>query len=220
MQEEKNGNKITELVFILDKSGSMAGKESDTVGGFNAMIAERQKSGGGALVTTVLFSNEWTMLHDRKPIGEIEPLTGKDNAPLGGTALLDAIGDAIEHIKKVHKYARSEDVPTHTIFSITTDGLENASTRFSSDRVKKMIKEQEAEHDWQFLFAAANIDAVETAKDIGISASRAANYKVKMDTRPMYMAMSRMISNLEADEQKDDYETVLKELKEKRKKKR
>ncbi len=178
-------NKSTELVFILDKSGSMAGMEKDTVGGFNAMIEKQKEGNGKTYVNTVLFSNFTHVLHDRKPLDEIEPLTEKDYRVGGCTALLDAIGGTIEHIKNIHRYIRPEDVPEHTVFVITTDGLENASRTYRSDTVKKMIKEQE-EKGWEFLFVAANIDAVETAQSIGIRRDRAVNYSVEDETTEMF----------------------------------
>ncbi len=169
-------NNVTELVFILDRSGSMAGLQGDTVGGFNAMIEKQKGEEGKVLVSTVLFSNTSTVLHDRVEVHDIKPLTEKEYIVGGCTALMDAIGGAIHHIGNVHKYARPEDVPAHTMFVITTDGMENASVAYSSDRVKEMIKRQETEHGWEFLFVAANIDAVETAARIGIRRERAANY--------------------------------------------
>ena len=170
-------NADTELVFIIDRSGSMSGFEEDTIGGFNSMI-ERQRSGEGeVLVSTVLFNNRSTVVHDRVPISQIKPLTRYDYSAGGNTALLDAIGDAIHHIGNVHKYARREDVPKNTVFVITTDGMENASRCYGSDMVKQMIKERTDKYGWEFIFVAANIDAVETADRIGIRSSRAANYR-------------------------------------------
>ena len=171
-------NNDTELVFILDRSGSMAGFEDDTIGGFNAMI-EKQKSEGEGMVyvSTVLFDNVCEVLHDRVPIGEIKPMTRRDYRVRGCTALLDAIGGAIHHIGNVHKYARPSDVPRHTVFVITTDGMENASRQYSYSDIKSKIKRQTEKYGWEFIFLAANIDAAATAKDIGIRPDRAANYK-------------------------------------------
>ena len=192
--KKKIGNNITELVCILDRSGSMSGLESDTVGGFNAMIEKQKRADGVCLVSTVLFDTESTVLHDRVPIGQVRPMTAADYTPGGCTALLDALGDAIRHIGNIHKYARAEDVPAHTIFVITTDGLENASRRYGSDAVKRMIERQKERFGWEFLFLAANIDAVETAERIGISADRAANYRADGDgTGRMFRAMSRAV---------------------------
>ena len=187
---EKIKNGITEMVFIIDKSGSMAGMEEDTVGGFNAMIEKQKKLDGKCYVSTVLFSNRSSVLHDRIDIQKIEPLTEREYCVGGGTALLDAIGGAIHHIGNVHKYARNEDVPEHTIFVITTDGMENASCEYDSERVKQMIRRQEERYGWEFLFVAANIDAVETARNIGIRRERAANYKqTREGTHKVYEAV-------------------------------
>ena len=169
-------NNITEIVFILDKSGSMSGLEKDTVGGFNSMLNKQRGEDGTAFVSTVLFDNESHVLHDRVPLDEIGEMSERDYLPSGCTALLDAIGGAIHHIGNIHKYARKEDVPEHTIFIITTDGMENASHRYSADKVKKMIERQKEKHGWEFLFLGANIDAISTAKNIGISADRAVDY--------------------------------------------
>ena len=167
---------LTEIVFILDRSGSMSGLESDTIGGFNSMI-ERQKSAEGeALISTVLFDNLSEVIHDRVRVQDIKPMTREDYTVRGCTALLDAIGGAIQHIGNIHKYARNEDVPEHTLFVITTDGMENASRRYDSEKVKKMIERQKEKYGWEFLFLGANIDAVETARHFGISEDRAVNY--------------------------------------------
>ena len=167
---------LTELVFILDKSGSMSGLEKDTIGGFNSMLQRQKEAEGSALVSTVLFSNESTVIHDRADVQKVEPLTEKQYFVGGCTALIDAIGGAIHHIGNVHKYAREEDRPEHTIFVITTDGMENASHRYTSDQVKAMVQRQKDKYGWEFLFLGANIDAVETAAHFGIEESRAVNY--------------------------------------------
>lgn len=194
---EKIKNGITEMVFIIDKSGSMAGMEEDTVGGFNAMIEKQKKLDGKCYVSTVLFSNRSSVLHDRMDIQKIEPLTEREYCVGGGTALLDAIGGAIHHIGNVHKYARNEDVPEHTIFVITTDGMENASCEYDSERVKQMIRRQEERYGWEFLFVAANIDAVETARNIGIRRERAANYKqTREGTHKVYEAVEYAMCSL------------------------
>ena len=167
---------LTEMVFILDKSGSMAGLEADTIGGFNAMIERQKQADGEALVSTVLFSSRSTVIHDRVDLRRIEPLTKRQYFVGGCTALIDAIGGAIHHIGNVHKYAREEDRPEHTIFVITTDGMENASHAYTSDEVKAMVQRQKERYGWEFLFLGANIDAVETAAHFGIGEDRAVTF--------------------------------------------
>jgi len=167
---------LTEMVFILDKSGSMAGLEADTIGGFNSMIERQRKAEGEAIVSTVLFSNNSTVIHDRVDVRKVEPMTDRQYFVGGGTALIDAIGGAIHHIANVHKYAREEDRPEHTVFVITTDGMENASHRYSSDEVKAMVRKEKEQYGWEFLFLGANIDAVETAARFGIGRDRAVNF--------------------------------------------
>ena len=167
---------MPEIVFILDRSGSMSGLEADTIGGFNSMIEKQKKTEGEALISTVLFDSTSEVLYDRVNIRTIRPMTDNDYTVRGCTALLDAIGGAIHHIGIVHKYARPEDVPEHTLFVITTDGMDNASRFYTSDRVKQMIERQKQKYGWEFLFLGANIDAVETARHFGIGADRAVNY--------------------------------------------
>lgn len=173
---EIKGNNITELVFILDRSGSMSGLESDTIGGFNSLIEKQKKQEGECYVSTLLFDNETEVIHDRVKLSEIKPMTDEDYYVRGCTALVDALGGAIKHIGNIHKYAKPEDVPQHTMFVITTDGMENASYRYTADKVKAMIERQKEKYGWEFLFIGANIDAVETAKDYGIAPNRAVNY--------------------------------------------
>lgn len=167
---------LTEMVFILDRSGSMAGLEADTIGGFNGMIERQKKAEGEALVSTVLFSDRSRVIHDRVDLKKIEPMTDAQYFVGGCTALIDAIGGAIHHIANVYKYAREEDRPEHTLFVITTDGLENASHEYSSDQVKKMIEQQKETAGWEFLFLGANIDAVETARSFGIEEDHTVNF--------------------------------------------
>lgn len=169
-------NNLTEMVFILDRSGSMSGLEKDTIGGFNSLIDKQKDVEGEALVSLVLFNSESEVVLDRKDLPSVPELTDQVYRASGFTALLDAVGGAIRHIGHVHKYARAEDVPKNTLFVIITDGMENASRKYSADRVKSMIERQKAEYGWEFLFLGANIDAVETAAQFGIGADRAANY--------------------------------------------
>ena len=200
-------NNITEIVFILDRSGSMAGFEGDTIGGFNATVEKQRKEEGRAYVSTVLFDNESEVIHDRVPLERIAPMTAEDYRVGGCTALFDAIGGAIHHIGNIHKYARPEDVPEHTVFVITTDGMENASHRYSSQKVKQMIERQREKFGWEFIFLAANIDAVETAENIGIRRERAVNYhQDAKGTGIMYCAMSQAISSVRENKSLDNAE--------------
>ena len=186
--KEKNG--ITELVFILDRSGSMSGLESDTIGGFNSLIEKQKKEDGKCFVSTILFDNVIETLHDRIELEKVEKMTDKDYSVRGCTALIDAIGMTVKHIEDIHKYIRKEDVPEHTMFVITTDGLENASTKYSSDEVKKMV-EAKKEIGWEFLFIGANIDSVETARHFGIDEERAVNYHAdKKGTAVLFESVS------------------------------
>lgn len=162
-----------EVVFILDRSGSMARQESDVIGGFNAMIEKQREKGYPALVTTVLFNNRIHSLHDRIPLEKVPPMTCADYCVGGSTALLDAMGETIRHIQNIHKYARLEDRPAKVLFVIMTDGLENASRQFNNGQIKRMVKEQEEDAGWEFLFVGADIDAFTAADDVGIRHSRA-----------------------------------------------
>ena len=167
---------LTEMVFILDRSGSMGGLEKDTIGGYNSLIEKQKKEEGEALVSTVLFDHEQEVLLDREPLDKVKNMTEDEYYVRGCTALLDAIGGAIHHIGNIHKYAREEDVPEKTIFVITTDGLENASKRYSYRDIKKMIKRQEEKYGWEFLFLGANIDVAKESDRLGIRQDRAVRY--------------------------------------------
>ena len=198
----KKNNNITELVFILDRSGSMSGLESDTVGGFNTMIEKQKKQNAPCYVSTVLFNHTSEVLYDRVKLGEVQKMTEDDFFVGGSTALMDAIGGAIHHIGNIHKYIRPEDVPANTMFVIMTDGMENASRNYSSDRVKQMIVRQKKRYGWEFLFIGANIDAVETAARYGIDADRAVNYHAdKEGTRVVYQSVANAVCNVRANKE-------------------
>ena len=190
---------LTELVFILDRSGSMAGLEDDTIGGFNAMIERQKGEPGEAIVSTVLFDNCSKVIHDRLPLGRVPALTRKEYYVRGCTALLDAVGGAIHHIGNVHKYAREEDRPERTLFVITTDGMENASRTYDYRRVKALIERQKERYGWEFLFLGANIDAAKEAARFGITADRAANYHADHEgTNVIYEAVSETVCSFRA----------------------
>lgn len=186
---------LTELVFILDRSGSMQGLEADTIGGFNSMLSKQQKEAGEVYLSTVLFDDKAEVLHDRVRVDAVRPITQKEYYVRGCTALLDALGGAIRHIGNIHKYARSEDVPEHTLFVITTDGMENASRHYTAPQIKAMIQRQKEKYGWEFLFLGANIDAVETAGRLGIGSDRAVNYhNDSVGTRLNYATVSAAVS--------------------------
>lgn len=192
-------NNTTELVFILDRSGSMAGLEADTIGGFNSMIEKQKKQDGKCYVSTILFDHETQVVHDRVELSSVKPMTGNDYFVRGSTALIDAIGSSIHHIANIHKYARPEDVPQNTMFVITTDGMENASRKYSSSEVKGMIEKEKEKYGWEFIFIGANIDAVETAKHLGINSDRAVNYHAdSKGTDVLYSTVSNAVSNMRA----------------------
>ena len=188
---------LTELVMILDRSGSMSGLEADTIGGYNAMLEKQRKEPGEVLVTTVLFDDKIERLHDRVPLSRLSPITDREYYVRGCTALLDAIGGTIRHIAGIHKYAREEDRPEKTIFIITTDGLENASHRYSYQRVRQMVEKEQEKYGWEFLFLGANMDAIAEARRFGISADRAANYQCDSEgTRLNYEVLSDAVCEL------------------------
>ncbi len=188
---------LTEIVFILDRSGSMSGLEKDTIGGYNSLMRKQKGEEGEAIISTVLFDNQIKVLHDRVDLNKIEPMTENEYYVGGCTALLDAVGGAIHHIGNVHKYARKEDVPEKTLFIITTDGMENASTRYTYDKVKHMIERQKEKFGWEFLFLGANIDAIEVAGRFGIKEDRAVNYNCDSEgTAVNYKALSKAVSRV------------------------
>ena len=190
---------MTELVFILDRSGSMSGLEGDTVGGFNSMIGKQKQEPGACLVSTVLFDNFSEVIHDRVPLENVPKLTEKEYYVRGCTALLDAVGGAIHHIGNIHKYARPEDRPEKTMFVITTDGLENASRRYGSDKVKAMIRRQTEKYGWEFIFLGANIDAAKEAARFGIGADRAVRYQSdSVGTALNYEVIGEAVSSIRA----------------------
>ena len=190
---------LTELVFILDRSGSMAGLEKDTIGGFNAMIEKQKREDGEAVISTVLFDNRSEVIHDRLALDAVPRMTEKEYYVRGCTALLDAVGGAIHHIGNVHKYAREEDRPEKTLFVITTDGMENASRRYSYEKVRAMITRQKEKYGWEFIFLGANIDAAREAARFGIGADRAANYHADaMGTQVLYGAVCETVCNFRA----------------------
>lgn len=197
---------LTELVFILDRSGSMQGLEADTIGGFNSMLEKQKKEPGEAFVSTVLFDDRVEVLHDRVKADRVKPITSEEYYVRGCTALLDAVGGAIRHIGNIHKYARPEDVPAHTLFVITTDGMENASYRYSARKVREMIRRQKEKYGWEFLFLGANIDAVETAGYLGIDADRAVNYHCdSAGTRLNYEVVARAVSTVRCNAPLDEH---------------
>lgn len=188
---------LTEIVFILDRSGSMGGLEADTIGGYNSLIERQKKEDGEVYVSTVLFDDVCEVLHDRVPLEDIKPMTDREYYVRGCTALLDAIGGAIHHIGNVHKYAREEDRPEKTLFIITTDGQENSSRRYSYDKVKRMVERQKERFGWEFLFLGANIDAVAEAGRFGIRSDRAVNYHCdSKGTAVNYKALSKAVSKV------------------------
>ena len=185
---------LTEIVFILDRSGSMSGLEADTIGGFNSMIAKQKKEEGEAYVSTVLFDDRCEVLHDRIPMDRVPVMTEEEYYVRGCTALLDAVGGAIRHIANVHKYAREEDRPEKTLFVITTDGMENASRQYSYEKVQAMIKKEQEKYGWEFIFIGANIDAVQEAARFGIRKERAVNYvHDEVGTQVLYSSVSKAV---------------------------
>lgn len=186
---------LTELVFILDKSGSMSGLEKDTIGGFNSMLEKQRKETGNVVISTVLFDDRMQVLHDRADLTGIKNLTDKDYQVGGCTALLDALGKSIKHINKVQKALPEEECPAKTMFIITTDGQENSSHEFSYEKIKKMVEKKQEKKQWEFLFLGANMDAISAAADIGIKANRATNFHCDaVGTAVNYSALSKAVS--------------------------
>ena len=204
---------LTEMVFILDRSGSMCGLEKDTIGGFNSMIKQQKQAEGSAVVSTVLFDDEIKVLHDRVAIDKIREMTDEDYFTCGCTALLDAVGGAIHHIGNIHKYARNDDVPEKTIFVIITDGLENSSRRYNLAKVKKMISRQKEKYGWEFLFVGANIDAVHTAGAMGIQEDNAVDYVADSEgTEVVYSVLSETVINIrENGKMQSDWQAAIRE---------
>lgn len=201
---------LTEVVFILDRSGSMSGLEADTIGGFNSMIEKQKKEEGEALISTVLFDDQSEVLYDRVPVSKIEPMTDHQYYVRGCTALLDAVGGAIHHIANVHKYAREEDRPEKTLFIITTDGMENASRKYDYKKVREMVEKEKEKYGWEFLFLGANIDAIEVAGRFGISANRALNYECdSIGTQVNFRAVSNVVSGLRRSKNREEAEYVM-----------
>lgn len=189
-------NNLTEIVFILDASGSMYSLTADTIGGFNSMLAQQKEEPGEAYVSTVIFSDNSRVIHDRVKIGSVPELTAADYRASGCTALLDAVGGAIHHIGNIHKYARPEDVPARTLFIITTDGMENASRCYDLAKVRKMIERQKKRHGWEFIFLGANIDAAETARTMGISEERSVNWSANAEGSAMlFRSVGKAVCN-------------------------
>ncbi len=201
---------LTEVVFILDRSGSMSGLEADTIGGFNSMIGKQKKEDGEAVISTVLFDDQQEVVYDRQPVKMVEPMTDRQYYVRGCTALLDAIGGAIHHIGNVHKYAREEDRPEKTMFIITTDGMENASRFYTYDRVKYMVERQKEKYGWEFLFLGANIDVISVAARFGINADRTINYECdQVGTSLNYQVMSETITALRHAKNKEDLDQAV-----------
>ena len=201
---------LTEIVFILDRSGSMSGLESDTIGGFNSMIKKQKEEEGEAYISTILFDSVSEVIYDRVPVSKIEQMTENQYYTRGCTALLDAIGSAIRHIANVHKYAREEDKPAKTLFVITTDGMENASKIYSYKKIKSMIEYRKEKNGWEFIFLGANIDAIATASRFGISANRAMNYHSDhRGTQLNYRFLAKTVSGLRRAESPAEFDEVI-----------
>ena len=194
-KNDKKTAEVTEIVFILDRSGSMGGLENDTIGGYNSMLKKQKKEAGEAIVSTILFDDKIEVLHDRLPIKKIDPITDDEYFVRGSTALLDAVGGAINHINGVHKKLEKDERPDKTLFIITTDGMENASSEYTYDKVKKLVEKQKEKDHWEFIFLGANIDAVEVAGRFGVARNRAVRYECdSAGTALNFEVMSNMVS--------------------------
>lgn len=199
INENEGKNNITELVFILDRSGSMSGLEKDTIGGFNSMIQKQKEEEGQVIISTVLFDHNISVLHDRQNLENIQALTEKDYYVGGCTALLDAVGQSIKHINDVQKKMPANERPTKTMFVITTDGQENSSHKYNYDKIKKMVEKKQDKKGWEFLFLGANMDAIKAAGDIGIKANRSVNFHCDAEgTAVNYKALSKAVSKFRA----------------------
>ena len=201
---------LTEIVFILDRSGSMGGLESDTIGGYNSMLKKQQEEEGEALISTVLFDDQTEILHDRKDVKKVKPITKKEYYVRGCTALLDAVGGAIHHISHVQKAMPEDERPEKTLFIITTDGMENASKEYTYDKVKKMVEKKKSKEHWEFIFLGANIDAVAVAGRFGVAESRAVRYECdSAGTALDFHVMSKLVSKVRSCESAEMLEEAL-----------
>jgi len=184
---------LTELIYILDRSGSMSGLEPDTIGGYNAFLEKQKSMEGEAIITTVLFDDRYELLHDRVRLKDARPISGQEYFVRGTTALLDAIGHSVERIKTAQKAAKKAARAKKVLFIITTDGMENASRTYDYDKIKTMVEKQKEKHGWEFVFIGANIDAIKTAAQFGVAANRAVEYRAdKAGTRLMYETISNV----------------------------
>ena len=203
---------LTEVVFILDRSGSMSGLESDTIGGFNSLLEKQRKEEGEAYISVVLFDDVSDVIYDRVPVSKVEPMNDRQYYVRGCTALLDAVGGAVHHIANVHKYAREEDRPEKTLFIVTTDGMENASRIYTYAKVRQMVEKERNEYGWEFLFLGANIDAINVADRFGIQAERAINYESdSIGTQLNYNVLSDALSAVRKSKSRAETSAVLKE---------
>ena len=206
---------LVEMVFILDRSGSMRGLEADTVGGFNSLIEKQKQASGEALVSLVLFDDQCEVIHHRRVIASLEPLTKETYYVRGSTALVDAVGRGIEKIKHVHRQLGSDNTPEKTMFIITTDGQENASKQYNTHQLKRLISEQQEKFGWEFLFLGANMDAFATAMDLGIQRNRAANFQASEEgIKKKFSAVNETISRFRMNDEKfmDSLKTHLPEV--------